>query len=524
MIPQRTLSGECEITTGAFSITKRPPVYTGESAALNVQVSFKFQGVDYVLPSGVVAEMYLRYPNTDLMTVAVEMEKSGNTASGVLSAEQTGVAGYPLLVIQLTDTETASLIVACATTVKVSNVRGNLVVDTRAPTPSEIVYVGRSPYIDPTTKHWITWDSEQAKYVDTGINAEGVIGFTPDISIGTVQSVPTGESAEVTRTGTDENPVFNFKLPRSGDGVGIYPVSIPIAVAEWVSSSGTYKYTFSDATIKAYMTVLESWLDDESVQIGKVWYTVNDGSLVVNTDVVPTAAWALHVTLGTDGTDVLEDVDSIAEDVADLQDMFPVSVENGGTGGTTAAAARQALGITGENIPTSVISGKTNVDGALGLLSQQIDDLQAADAYVENGDTAQLRTYAAGDFIMWKGVLYTVNSEGITQGTAITGHVKEVTEGGFNALNNGFNNKFDNLKYSIGGITNGSSETFNNIPNGAFIILHNGSRNAIILIENNNVAVLVQSNMENNVYSRNGTSITITNGSDRFVYADVVIL
>ena len=119
MIPQRTLSGECEITTGAFSITKRPPVYTGESAALNVQVSFKFQGVDYVLPSGVVAEMYLRYPNTDLMTVAVEMEKSGNTASGVLSAEQTGVAGYPLLVIQLIDMETSSLIVACATAVKV---------------------------------------------------------------------------------------------------------------------------------------------------------------------------------------------------------------------------------------------------------------------------------------------------------------------------------------------------------------------------------------------------------------------
>lgn len=369
MIPQRTLAGTCEITTGALAITQRPPIYTGESAALKVEISFTFQNVAYPIPPGVVAEMYLKFPNTEKMTVAVSMDISGNKATGFLTGEQTGLEGYPLLIVQLTDTETASLIVACATTVKVSDVRGNLVVDTRAPTPSEIVYVGRSPYIDPTTKHWITWDSEQAKYVDTGINAEGVIGFTPSISIGTVQSVPTGESAEVTRTGTDRNPVLNFKLPRSGDGVGIYPVDMTIAVAEWVEESGVYKYTLLDATIKAYMTVLESWLDDEAVQFGKVWYTVNDGSLVVNTDVVPTAAWALHVTLGTDGTDVLEDV-------ADLESRFPVSIADGGTGGTTAETARQALGITGANVPTSAVSGQTNVDGALGGLSHQIVNLQ----------------------------------------------------------------------------------------------------------------------------------------------------
>ena len=437
MIPQRTLSGTCEITTGALAITQRPPIYTGENAALKVEVSFTFQNVAYPIPSGIEAEMYLKFPNTEKMTVAVPMEISGNIASGVLSGEQTGLEGYPLLIIQLTDTETASLIVACATTVKVSNVRGNLVVDTRAPTPSEIVYVGRSPYIDPTTKHWITWDSEQAKYVDTGINAEGVIGFTPNISIGTVQSVPTGESAEVTRTGTDENPVFNFKLPRSGDGVGIYPVSMLIAVAEWREESGVYKYTFPDATIKAYMTVLESWLDDEAVQLGKVWYTVNNGSLIVNTDVVPTAAWALHVTLGTDGTDVLEDVHAIAEDVADLQDMFPVSIANGGTGGTTAAEARQALGITGANIPTSVIPGETNVDGALGLLSQQTDNIEAAAAYVEDGDTAS-RTYTKGQFVLWKGLLYTVKPGGLPQGETISAtYLKAVAGGGLNSITPG---------------------------------------------------------------------------------------
>lgn len=169
MIPQRTLHGSCEITTGAFSILQRPPVYTGESSALNVQVDFKFQNVDYSIPNGIVAEMYLRYPNTVLMTVAVEMNIEGNTASGVLNADQTAIAGYPLLVVQLTDIQTNALIVACATPIKVSDVRGSLVIDSRAPSPSEIVYVGRSPYIDHTTNRWMEWSTDQNAYVDTGI-------------------------------------------------------------------------------------------------------------------------------------------------------------------------------------------------------------------------------------------------------------------------------------------------------------------------------------------------------------------
>lgn len=171
MIPQRILSGVCEIATGAFSITQRPPVYTGEAAALSVQVQFKMQGVDYTIPQGVVAEMYLRYPNTSLMTVAVEMTINGNTASGVLNAKQTGIAGYPLLVIQLTDSETSSLIVACTTAVKVSDVRGDLVIDSRAPSPSEIIYIGRSPYINHTTNTWMEWSTDQNAYVDTGVVA-----------------------------------------------------------------------------------------------------------------------------------------------------------------------------------------------------------------------------------------------------------------------------------------------------------------------------------------------------------------
>lgn len=65
--------------------------------------------------------------------------------------------------------------------------------------------------------------------------------------------------------------------------------------------------------------------------------------------------------------------------------------------------------------------------------SQQILNLGNAIAYVENGDTAT-RTYSAGQYVLWKGTLYTVNSGGIPSGTAIAGHVTAVTSGGLNAL------------------------------------------------------------------------------------------
>lgn len=72
----------------------------------------------------------------------------------------------------------------------------------------------------------------------------------------------------------------------------------------------------------------------------------------------------------------------------------------------------------------------------LSTQSQQIDNVEAAVAYVEDGNTAS-RTYTAGQYVLWKGSLYTVNNEGIASGTAITGHVTAVSNGGFNTLNNG---------------------------------------------------------------------------------------
>ena len=82
----------------------------------------------------------------------------------------------------------------------------------------------------------------------------------------------------------------------------------------------------------------------------------------------------------------------------------------------------------------------TLAEEGLSSQSQQIDDLQAAAAYVEDGDNATQKTYAEGEFIVWKGSLYTVNSGGIPLNTAIAGHVTAVTGGGLNFINDKIEN------------------------------------------------------------------------------------
>lgn len=48
----------------------------------------------------------------------------------------------------------------------------------------------------------------------------GKDGITPNIQIGTVETLPAGSEASVTNTGTPENPIFNFAIPRGADGAG----------------------------------------------------------------------------------------------------------------------------------------------------------------------------------------------------------------------------------------------------------------------------------------------------------------
>lgn len=54
--------------------------------------------------------------------------------------------------------------------------------------------------------------------VDGTNGADGKDGITPNIQIGTVTTLEPGQQATVTRTGTNENPILNFGIPRGADG------------------------------------------------------------------------------------------------------------------------------------------------------------------------------------------------------------------------------------------------------------------------------------------------------------------
>lgn len=171
----RSLTGTVEISTAALTLSSRPPTFTGENGALAVELSFLNNGSAASL-SGYVAEMYLYWPERREMTDSITMSINGSVASGVFTEELTVLPGAPLLIVQLSDTGTGELIVACAQPIQITATRGDQVITTRPPTPSEIIYVGRSPYVDLVTGHWMEWDTGTGAYVDTGVNAKGDTG------------------------------------------------------------------------------------------------------------------------------------------------------------------------------------------------------------------------------------------------------------------------------------------------------------------------------------------------------------
>lgn len=131
-----------------------------------------------------------------------------------------------------------------------------------------------------------------------------------------------------------------------------------------------------------------------------------------------------------------------------------------------------------EDIPSDV-DGQTNVAEVLNYQSQQIDNVEAAAAYVEDGDTAS-RTYTDGQFVLWQGLLYKVKPGGMPQDETIsTTYLEPVTGGGLNALNNDLKSVIRTVQVQLpnsGTINAGDIYTYSsydissNIPNGYSVI------------------------------------------------------
>lgn len=235
MIPTRTMKGSCEISTAALTLTSQPPAFQGEAGALQVQVNFTLDGSAFSPDASTEAQVYLYYPASDVMTQAQTMAISGNTATATLSAEDQATPGAPYLVVQLTDTSSGALIVSCMAPLIIRQTRADTLTNGTAPNPSEVVYVGRAPYLS-ATNTWVVWDNTSLSFVDSGISAigpegpqgqtgpqgpqgeTGATGATPDLTIGTVTTGAPGTDASATITGTPEDPVLNLQIPRGNPG------------------------------------------------------------------------------------------------------------------------------------------------------------------------------------------------------------------------------------------------------------------------------------------------------------------
>lgn len=61
---------------------------------------------------------------------------------------------------------------------------------------------------------------------DTGIKAAGSDGTTPDIKIGTVETLPAGSAATASMEGTEKNPLLNLGIPQGADGKTAYQYAV----------------------------------------------------------------------------------------------------------------------------------------------------------------------------------------------------------------------------------------------------------------------------------------------------------
>ena len=117
----------------------------------------------------------------------------------------------------------------------------------------------------------------------------GENGTTPNIQIGNVMTVPSNQQATVSRRGTDENPIFDFSIPKGEDGL---TTSVSI---------GSTRYTHQDGNI-----TLPDFSTARSIGIADS----NDLFTATN---VEDALTELRQELGNSKTTLLNNINSINE-------------------------------------------------------------------------------------------------------------------------------------------------------------------------------------------------------------------
>lgn len=123
----------------------------------------------------------------------------------------------------------------------------------------------------------------------TTSSIRGEVGATPDLTIGTVSTLPEGSQATATITGTDEDPVLNLGIPVGDTGVGI-------ASVEKTGTSGlvdTYTITYTNGTTSTFEVT--------NGQDGEITEDALEERLIDKADVITSSASGEIVTIADGG-------------------------------------------------------------------------------------------------------------------------------------------------------------------------------------------------------------------------------
>lgn len=93
---------------------------------------------------------------------------------------------------------------------------------------ARILELYQHPPIPGSNGYWLVWDTDKDEYVESQLalpdvyvgpqGPQGEPGVTPDIQIGTVETLPAGSPATASMGGTPENPLLNLGIPQGVPG------------------------------------------------------------------------------------------------------------------------------------------------------------------------------------------------------------------------------------------------------------------------------------------------------------------
>jgi len=223
----------------------------GENRATEVQFNIS----SWITTYGEGVAQLIAQRQSDASPYPVTTTQDGGTVSWVVTGADTAEAGVGSCELLYFVGETLAKSMTWSTKVKDSLDPA----DTDPPEPQQSwveEVLAAADAVEQATTHqpgigaggtWEVWNAETAAYVDTGVYATGPTGATPDLTVGTVTTLIPGSDATVTITGTDEDPVLHFGIPR-GDPGEVTEAELTAALDTKANVDGYYEDLVSGGT------------------------------------------------------------------------------------------------------------------------------------------------------------------------------------------------------------------------------------------------------------------------------------